>query len=164
MEDLKKLVQYAPWPRELETLVSNLEYRPGWKFYLKDLERDPKTTHGSSAGGLTLVIYADVYDTYEPNKRRPVNHYFIVPAATYDKESWRRWLLDCILKVEQHEACEWFVIVEQDWYKGQDEKQHRLTVRPFAPNHGPGRDPYTIFEYVNEETRRTSFRGEVSDQ
>jgi hypothetical protein len=140
------LQQYAPFPKELADLVSRLRYRPGWRFNLVDVERDPESSHGAAAGGLTLIIYADVYDTYHPKIRRPVNHYFIVPAATYDRRSWQRWLLECVLKVERHEACEWFVVDGE---------------RPFAPNHGPGRDPYTIFEYSTEEERRTSFRGEV---
>ena len=100
------LRQYAPHPAELEDLVHHLRYRPGWTFTLTDLERDPPDTHGAAAGGLTLVVFADVHDTYQPEKRRPVNHYFPVPAATYNRASWLRWLLDCLLLVEQHECCE----------------------------------------------------------
>lgn len=138
--------QYAPYPNDLELLVRALSYRPGWTFRLENMVRDPADSHGAPAGGLTLVIFADVHDTYHPELRRPVNHYFIVPAATYDRGSWRRWLLDRVLEVERHEACEWFAVDGE---------------RPFAPNHGPGRDPYTIFEYSNDENRRTSFKGEL---
>lgn len=139
--------QYAPYPTELADLVAQIAYRPGWRFTLTDLERDPATTRGAPAGGLTLIIFADVHDSYHPEQRRPVNHYFVVPAATYDRRSWLRWLLDRCLDVERHEACEWFRLGDE---------------RPFAPNHGPGRDPYTIFEYGTDADRRTSFRGELA--
>jgi hypothetical protein len=115
--------QWAPYPRELDDLVNRLEYRPGWRFAMYQLERDPADTHGDSAGGLTLVVHADVMDAYQPGMNRPVKHYFAVPAATYDRETWLRWLLDCVLKVEQHEACEWFAVGGE---------------RPYGPNHGPG--------------------------
>ena len=155
--------QHAPYPVALADLVGRLRYRPGWRFTLTDLVRDPKSSHGAEAGGLTLVIYADVYDTYHPEQRRPVNHYFIVPAATYDRESWRRWLLDRVLDVERHEACEWFrFVTEGEFVKADGSTATEIVDRPFAPNHGPGRDPYTIFEYSTNKARRTSFRGEVS--
>lgn len=143
------LEQYAPWPWELADLVSRVKYRPGWTFRLENIVRDPADSHGAPAGGLTLIIFADVHDTYHPELRRPVKHYFIVPAATYDRESWRRWLLERVLEVERHEACEWFVIDGE---------------RPYAPNHGPGRDPYTIHQYATDSERRTSFRGEVNPE
>jgi hypothetical protein len=154
--------QYAPFPEKLADLVGRVRYRPGWRFSLIDMERDPASSHGAAAGGLTLIILADVHDSYHPELHRPVNHYFVVPAATYDRESWRRWLLERVLEVERHEACEWFQIVDMPSYQGQDGEQHELVSRPFAPNHGPGRDPYTIFQYATDEDRMMSFRGEVN--
>jgi hypothetical protein len=140
--------QYGPYPQALADLVGRLAYRPGWAFTLRDMERDPADTHGAAAGGLTLVVLAGVHDAYEPGRRRPVNHYFPVPAATYNEASWLRWLLDCVLLVEQHEACEWFRLGEGEG-----------DVRPFAPTHGPGENPYSIKELATDEARRTSFRG-----
>lgn len=145
------MYQTAPFPDELADLVRNWRYRPGWRAWLeRDSIRDPASTHGGEAKGLTLCIYADVMDTYHPDEPRPVLHSFIVPAATYNRASWLRWLFDCLLKIEQHEASEWFVIGEQ----GHD-------TRPFAPTHGPGDDPYVIVQYATDEQRRTSFRGVV---
>jgi hypothetical protein len=69
-----------------------------------------------------------------------------VPAATYNERSWRRWLLDRLLKVETHEACEFFQLDGE---------------RPYAPHHGPGWDPYMVIEHGSDEDARTSFRGEV---
>lgn len=158
------MCQYAPYPDELADLVSRVRYRPGWRFTLAEMERDPASSHGGAAGGLTLTIFADVQDTYHPEIRRPVNHFFIVPAATYDRQSWERWLLDCILKVESHEACEWFQIVDMESFPTQGGEVHEGVRRPFAPNHGPGKDPYTIFSYSTDEARRTSFRGVLNPE
>ncbi len=138
------LRQYGPYPEALADLVGRLRYRPGWKFSLVDLERDPASSHGAVAGGLTLVVFADVHDSYHPQFRRPMNHYFVVPAATYDRRSWCRWLLERVLEVERHEACEWFVIDEE---------------RPFAPHHQPGSNPYAIYEQGTWEEADTDFRG-----
>lgn len=147
-EDAATARQYGPYPHALADIVGRLRYRPGWAFGLRDMKRDPADTHGAAAGGLTLVVFADVDDAYEPDRRRPVNHYFPVPAATFNEAAWLRWLLDCVLLVEQHEACEWFRLDGGD----QD-------VRPFAPTHGPGENPYSIKELATDEARRTSFRG-----
>lgn len=140
------MCQYAPYPEELAALVQAWKYRPGWRFSLGHLERDPANSHGVSAGGLTMVIFADVHDSYHPEIRRPVNHYFIVPAATYDREAWRDWVQDCIEQVEMHESREWSEVDGE---------------RPYAPNHGPGKDPYRRVQYSTDEARRTSFRGVV---
>ena len=142
--------QYGPYPHTLAGLVEHLHYRPGWTFTLRDMERDPASTHGAAAGGLTLDVFADVHDTYHPDRRRPVNHHFPVPAATYGEAAWTRWLLDCCLMVEQHEACEWFRLDAGDG-----------AFRPFAPTHAPGENPYSVKELATDEARRTSFRGVV---
>lgn len=142
------MCQYGPYPDDLEELIAQWQYRPGWRFTLAHLERDPKDSHGVAAGGLTLIIYAAVYDSYHPDQFRPVNHYFIVPAATYDREAWRDWVQDCIEQVEMHESREWSVVDGE---------------RPYAPNHGPGKDPYRRVQYSTDEARRTSFRGVVGE-
>lgn len=136
--------QTFPFPDGLARLVDQLEYRPGWTFDLRDLVRDP----GSE--GLTLTITTRGYDSYHPDRGENyrVNHYSPVPPATYKLEDWRRWLFDRLVDVETHEAAEFFV-VDGD--------------RPYAPNHGPGRNPYTVVEYRDDLDRRTRFTGEVLD-
>jgi hypothetical protein len=138
------LRQEAPWPTELEDLVANVEYRPGWKFALENLPR------GQGSKGLTLSIYSLGYDTYHPDRGETyrVVHYFPVPPAAYDRRSWQRWLLNRLIEVETHECCEFFQVAGE---------------RPYAPHHGPGNDPYIIFEHGADEDVRTSFRGEVKD-
>lgn len=134
------LRQQAPWPSALEGLVKRLRYKDGWCFTLDTIDR------GQGSVGVTLVINIRVPDSYESGHKICVNHYMIVPAAAYDQRSWTRWLIDQILLVEQHEACEFFLIGDE---------------RPFAPNHGPGRDPYTIMDQGLQVDAETTFRGEL---
>lgn len=139
--------QYAPDPEPLIELVPTIRYKEGWTFELHDIERD-EVDGVAVAGGLTLVIYSLTQDAYHPERRRGVIHYRIVPSATYNHRSWIRWVLDQIIEIETHEACEFFQIADG--------------VRPYAPTHGPGNDPYTIRELCTELDQRTSFRGTVN--
>jgi hypothetical protein len=141
--------QSAPYPVELEDLVSKCVYRPGWTVELGDQVRDPADTHGSEARGLTLSIVTNTVNSYPPHERMFVRHQFAVPAATYNRESWRWWLFGCYLWVERHECMEFFTINGE---------------KPYAPNHGPGWDPYLVTVVADEVHRRTSFRGEVSER
>lgn len=131
--------QIAPEPKSLEELVAKLEYKQGWHFSLQDIDR------GQGSEGLTLIILVVSPDSYHPEYNIRVNHYMIVPPAAYDERAWCRWLLDQILLVEQHEACEFFKIADE---------------RPFAPNHGPGRNPYSIIEQGTQMDAETNFLGQ----
>lgn len=104
--------QQAPYPVVLDQLVDRLRYRPGWRFALRDIERDPADTHGAAAGGLTFIVTTLGYDSYHPEmgEQYRVNHHFVVPAATFNEASWLRWLFDCIVKVETHECMEFFAL------------------------------------------------------
>ena len=135
-------LQEAPYPDALKDLIDALEYRPGWTFSLDTIDR------GQGSMGLTLIITTKGYDSYHPEdgERYRVRHYMIVPAASYNRASWQRWLLDQCLLVERHEACEFFKI---------DGK------RPYAPHHGPGNDPYIIFTHGSDVDKRTMYTGEV---
>lgn len=113
--------QEAPYPEELADLVSRISYKPGWEFELADMPRH------AGAFGLTLSITAITIDSDPPHKVYTVKHYFWVPAESYDYNSWSRWLLEQVFKVEHHEAMEFFRI-DND--------------RPYAPGHGGGNNPY----------------------
>jgi hypothetical protein len=132
--------QEAPWPAELARLVEQLRYKAGWHFSLRDLDR------GQGSEGLTLVITITGPDSYHPERTISVNHYMLVPPASYNERSWLWWLFNQILLIEQHEAMEFFQI-DGD--------------RPYGPLHGPGNDPYLIQVLSTDEERRTSFRGEL---
>jgi hypothetical protein len=140
--------QTAPYPDILDGLVKATRYRPGWRVRLEDMQRDEDHGRGESKG-LTLVIRTLGYNSYHPDEGENyrVNHYFIVPAATYDERSWRRWLFEQFCLVERHEAMEFFAI---------DGK------RPYAPSHGPGNDPYMVREVGTELDQQTRFTGEVA--
>lgn len=155
------MVQWAPYPTVLEELVSVFQYKPGWRFRLVDTVRDrAKYEENPSqwwkgepiAGGLTLVITSLTFNSYKEyhSDDAPdysVNHYKIVPAATFNRAAWKRWLLDMCSEVELHESAE-FVDFDGE--------------RPFAPTHGPGDNPYTIKEYATETQKKTSFKGTLN--
>lgn len=149
---MSKMRQEAPDPIELRELVRSAVYKPGWSVHLyDDLSRDFATDDDGAATseiighGMTLDITTHTVNSYHPDDGTiRVHHYFIVPAATYDRRSWRRWLLDCYLKVEQHECCEFLQLDGE---------------RPYAPSHGPGNDPYLIREVGTAQDVETSFRG-----
>lgn len=129
--------QHAPFPTELEVLVQALRYKPGFEFVLEhDLER------GQGSQGLTLIIQATVPNSLNPASTTTVNHLFIVPAASYNRASWQRWLLDRVLDVETHEACEFFRVDDE---------------RVYAPHHSEGEDPYVIWQIGDMATASKRF-------
>lgn len=134
--------QQAPYPLELVSAVGSLTYKKGWKFWLSH-EYD----RGQGSRGLTLIITITTPNSYRPEHEIRVSHLMPVPPAAYNVGSWQRWLLEQILLVERHEACEFFTLAGE---------------KVFAPNHGPGEDPYTIHEPSTGEQRRTSFRGDLN--
>jgi hypothetical protein len=148
----KVLKQYAPWPEPLEAAVLQFRYMEGWSFSLEDIDRDFDDSQRKRpiAGGLTFIIHVPCYDSYHPEVYRPVTHYHPVPAATFNRQSWERWLFDRLMDTIRHEAAEYARF-------GEEER------RPFAPTHGPGDDPYVLHEYSTIEQRSTSFRGEMND-
>lgn len=141
MPDAEQNTNVAPYPDGLADLVQKLEYRPGWEFYLEHIDR------GQGSEGLTFRVVSQGYDTYHPDRGETyrVNHYMIVPAASFDRRAWQRWILEQLLLIEQHEAAEFMQIDG---------------VRPFAPNHGPGRDPYQLLEVGRVEDAETRFTGQ----
>ncbi len=132
--------QDAPYPTELAEMVDSIVYKPEWQAWLGQLDR------GQGCVGLTFTIRTSVPNSYRPDVTIQVRHLFPVPAAAYDRVSWRRWIRECFVLVESHEVNEFLQIDGE---------------RPYAPNHGPGRDPYITFEYATDVHRRTSFRGDV---
>lgn len=136
--------QEAPDPGVLYEIIRDVRYRPGWVFRLADIDR------GQGCAGLTLDIVTSGFNSYHPEQgpNYSVHHYFPVPPAGYNYQSWCRWVFECLLLVERHEAMEFFVVDGR---------------RPYAPHHGPGNDPYIVFEIGTDEEVRTSFRGAVKE-
>ncbi len=109
----------------LAAIVDQVAYKPGWTFTLREVDR------GQGCEGLTLCIGAPVVDAADVRHNTSVLHLMPVPPAAYDRDTWRRWVLDQVLLVEQHEALEFFRVAG---------------VQVYFPEHGPGRNPYTIAE------------------
>lgn len=133
---------------ELQQLVNDLAYKPGWSFRLEHgctfsaastamaVTGTAMTFSGGSgnyawpAGELaTLVIGVTAPDSGDPSRMIKVEHRFAVAAAY--RGSWRRWLIEQVLAVERHEACEFFQVAGE---------------RPFYPHHGPDGDLYAVRE------------------
>lgn len=77
-----------------------------------------------------LNIFTYNVDTYNAPDMRHTRHEFVVPVATYNKDTWIRWVFDAILAIETHETTEWFFVNGE---------------RIYAPHHGNGEDPYAIW-------------------
>lgn len=169
--------QYAPDPLELFELVVQAQYRPGWYFWIGDEERDPASSHGEAAGGLTLEIVTSTTDTHDhSNTQYCVRHIFPVPAASYNRESWMNWLFERCLDVEEHEAAEFFAIGREavelsgplpyvsDYSRGpRPPSSERNVDFPFQPVHAPHWDPYMrTVVHTTELARSTRFNGTVA--
>lgn len=142
--------QEAPYPLELLDLVSRVKYNKNYDIELKHVDR------GQDSIGLTLCVLVTAVNPYREEddyKLTTTMFYFPVEPAAYDRQTWQRWLWDQLQLVDLHEAMEAFRIRNDD---GNFDT-------PYAPNHGPGRNPYTIYEYATDEQRRTSFRGDIKE-
>jgi len=122
-------------PPGLPELVESITYKRGWMFFLQyEVEPD-------GSGGLAFHVVSDTEDSMNPERRIRVNHAFLVPAASYNRDTWAAWLFDRVRDVETHEAGEFFRL---DGY------------REFAPHHGNGENPYLVWHVSDHATARKS--------
>lgn len=157
--------QVAPYPGELASLVRSLRYRErlGWRVWLEDdCQRDKPGRHSGEARGLTLVVQRCGPNTYDAGEMLAVSHYFAVPAATYNVQSWTRWLFDRLGDVDTHERMEDFAFEAETIAPAGRGADRDGLYRPLKPNHGPGWDPYLVTVLAHDTDRRTSFRGELN--
>lgn len=115
----------------LEQIVQETKCKPNWSFRLADEQ-----------GAKRLVITIAGVNNYDHSQPFTVSHYHPVPITTYNEKSWRRWIFEQCMRTMTHELGESLRF-------GEDE------VRPFAPMHGPGEDPYTVHEWRSEEDALT---------
>jgi hypothetical protein len=99
--------------------VTRLSYKPGWSFKI-----------GGPDSGF-LCIMATTPDSGQPEQCRTTQHMFRLPDLVTDAPGFVRWVFDCLLLCEQHEAGEFFQVGD---------------VRPFFPHHGDGGSPYDIVD------------------
>lgn len=123
----------------LAKIIAETKCKPGWTFSLVDED-----------GAKRLYIRIDGHDNYRPERRFTVNHVHPVPITTYNERSWRRWIFEQCRRTMNHELGESLRF-------GPDE------VRPFAPMHGPGEDPYTVHEIRPESDALTTQDGSLRE-
>lgn len=109
----------------LQEALTEIEYGreipPGPRFQL---------TRQDAENYAVLKIFTWNTDTFNPPNMRHTRHEFVVPMATYNKDTWIRWVFDAILAIETHETCEWFLVNGE---------------RIYSPHHGNGEDPYKMW-------------------
>lgn len=109
----------------LEGVLREVEYKrdepPGQRFRLV---RDDENNYA------VLFIYTWNVDTFNPPQMRHTRHEFVVPCATYNRDTWIRWVFDNIDAIEGHETTENFFV---------------NGVRIYGPHHGNGEDPYKVW-------------------
>lgn len=87
-----------------------------------------------------LFIMTYNQDSYKPDgEMRHTRHEFVVPVATYNKDTWVRWVFDRFMEIEQHEATESFKV---------------NGLRVYAPHHGNGENPYSFWPGGTREQKR----------
>lgn len=111
-------------PPHLRDLVHAITYKPGWEFYLGVFRED------GEARAWAFYVISDTEDSYDHAQRMRVRHEFLVPPASWNRDTWAAWLFDRIRDVESHEAGEFFMLDG---------------LREFAPHHGNGEDPYRVW-------------------
>ncbi len=93
---------------KVEGMINKLTYKEGWSF--------STLSYFSNTGWLfELRISIDVQDSKSLVSGKTIiplstNTWFPVPDDPMDDREAERWLLDCIMLVEQHEMCKLFRI------------------------------------------------------
>jgi hypothetical protein len=127
-ETLVTYQEGSPEPLErLKNVVASCTYKPGWILELDERERGGE--HYGAGYGWTLSISFTVQNSVAAGQITSL-HYFPVPPATWNTETWERWVLDCIIECERHEAMEFIRFGDR---------------APFFPTHGQNSsNPYLI--------------------
>ncbi len=123
----------------LARLVAEAKCKPGWSFRLVDED-----------GAKRLFITIKGVNNYDHSEPLTINHVHPVPITTYNEKSWRRWIFEQCLRTMNHE-------IGESLRFGVEE------LRPFAPMHGPGEDPYTVHEIRSEADALTTQSGSLRD-
>lgn len=124
----------------LATIVAETQCKAGWSFRLKDED-----------GAKRLVITIAGVDNYDHSRQLTISHYHPVPAGvTYNEKSWRRWIFEQCRRTMNHEL-------------GESLRFGPEELRPFAPMHGPGEDPYMVHEIRSETDALTTQDGSLRE-
>lgn len=118
----------------IKELLKDVTYRDGWKLSVFAIGSHDGVGRIYSA----LKIEIECEDSQKDDKKIQLEHRFQIPPFLMDEDETLRWILDCIITVERHEACEWLKV------KG---------VSPFLPDHDFDGDPYRIPEPYSHTTK-----------
>lgn len=133
----KRMVLSAPWPDDLEDLIGRARAFTGWEFDI-----DPGPHDEGLCEGPRMIIIIRHYDSYHPERGRSTGFVHPIPAVIYDRATWQRWMFDRCLDVWRHETGEALAFAyERPADFNEDGETVTVLERPFAPFHGPGRDP-----------------------
>jgi hypothetical protein len=121
----------------LAKVVSEAKCKPGWSFKLAD-----------EGGAKRLFIKIVGVNNYNHDEPFAVIHVHPVPITTYNEKSWRRWVFEQCIRTMHHEL-------------GESLRFGPEELRPFAPMHGPGEDPYTVHEIRPEVDALTTQDGSL---
>lgn len=126
----------------LEQVLTEIEYKrespPGDRFALF---RDDENNYAR------LNIFTYNPNSYNPDEIRWTRHEFVVPVATYNRDTWIRWIFDNILAIEAHETSEFFFVNGE---------------RIYAPHHGNGENPYVLW-FASYPAKKLKAPGEDND-
>lgn len=164
----------------LQAALDSIDYTrdppPGPRFRLV---RDDEANYA------VLYVMTYNVDSYgKDGEMRHTRHERVVPCATYHQEQWVRWVFDFIAAIEHHETCESFQVATGTYdvddecktcphaahrHDGRDSScadcpgsPHRYAplkprrIRPYAPHHGNGEDPYAFWPGGTREQKRKS--------
>lgn len=134
-DDLERQVDPLRW------MVKNLRYKPGWRFDVtlpqwpdypsrsrRYLRVEVDCIDSVTKGNTTIIHQIAVPEIYELRRQKGDSERFL-----------RRWLLEAIIGIERHEACEFFTLAG---------------AKPFFPPHNDGHDPYVVRELPEDEWPR----------
>lgn len=98
--------------------LTKIRYKPGWHFFVEMIRNEPN-----------LTISTTTQDSYHPEvDDYHTAHHFVVPNdVVMNEKELNRWVFDCILLVELHEAMEFFQVDG---------------MRPYAPIHSRAAGTY----------------------
>lgn len=108
----------------LHELVKQVTYKPGWMIYIQHEISD------DGSGGWLLCVVSNTTNSLIPTEKIRVRHGFLIPAASYNRDTWANWIFERLREVETHEAGEFFKV---------------NSLREFAPHHGNGENPYIVW-------------------
>lgn len=101
------------------SLVSRLAYKPGWALKI------------GGPGGRYLCVFATTPDSDDATRTRTTQHMFEIPDGLDGDHAAARWIFDCLLLAERHEAGEFFTLAGH---------------RPFYPHHQDEGSPYDLVD------------------